>query len=173
MSVRDIPQPLLFLSTKCLLRNEFEGNFGALAVAEINGSLIGSLFFDILGQINLASVDLVPALFADGAADLGRGNTSEDPSAGTGFDADLQRTFIQFGDHVIDLRQHQLLFLPHLPQALLQLFEVAGTALYGQFTGDEEIAGVSVLYFYNFVDTTQVVYVFDENDFHVFVLCTQ
>jgi large subunit ribosomal protein L9 len=88
--------------------------FGGGNTTEIDGGFISAQFFYFVGDTDLLAIDLVSFLFADGAAQLQRGNATEDLATGTGFSSDLQGAFFQFGNYFIDGRQHLLFFLLNL-----------------------------------------------------------
>jgi hypothetical protein len=63
-----------FLSYSCkqpgLFGYYFKFNFCAVAIAEIDGSLIGTQFLYLVGNGDLLAIDFISLLFADSAAEL-------------------------------------------------------------------------------------------------------
>src|SRR5678815_4353374 len=97
--------------TGLLFSHYFKFNIGMLAVAKIYRSFVSTQFLYIVCNMDLLPVNLISFLIADGTTNLKGRNTTEDLSACTGFSTNLYRSFLQFGNNVVDLRKHLVFFL--------------------------------------------------------------
>ena len=109
--------------------------------------------------MDLLAIDLISFLITYSTADLQRSNTSKDLSAGTCFGANLSRGFLEFSNYTVDLCKHQVFLLLSHFQSLFQLFAVRRICFNSQALGNQEVTGIAVSNFYQFILTTQVVYV--------------
>src|SRR5690349_17717091 len=101
--------------------------------------------------MDLLPVYIVSFLVSDSTADLKRSNATEDLTAGSCFGPDFHSTFLQFGHHTVDLRQHLLFLLFSDFQSFVQLLAVGRTGFYGQSAGDQKVTGITVFYLNHFV----------------------